>query len=100
PVDRDYDEVAETVGLRHALDLPVGIFSAGQRRRAALACLILSRRPLWLLDEPTSSLDRDGETMLGGLMKDHLAHGGLIVAATHADLPIQPDQTLTLGGTS
>jgi heme exporter protein A len=98
-LDADFNEAAEIVGLRHALDLPVGIFSAGQRRRAALARLVLSCRQLWLLDEPTSSLDRDGETMLGGLMKDHLAHGGLIVAATHADLPIQPDQTLTLGGT-
>jgi heme exporter protein A len=84
--------------LRHTLDLPIGIFSAGQRRRAALARLLLSPRPLWLLDEPTSSLDRDGETMLGGLMKDHLAGGGLIVAATHADLPIQSVQTLALGG--
>src|SRR6185503_6189689 len=98
PVDRDYDEVAETVGLRHALDLPIGIFSAGQRRRAALARLLLSPRPLWLLDEPTASLDRDGETLLGSLMEGHVAAGGLIVAATHQDLPIRAEQTLTLGG--
>jgi len=98
PVDADFNEAADIVGLRHALDLPVGVFSAGQRRRAALARLVLSCRQLWLLDEPTSSLDRDGETKLGGLMKDHLARGGLIVAATHADLPIQADQTLELGG--
>jgi heme exporter protein A len=98
PVNRDYNEVAETVGLRHALDLPVGFFSAGQRRRAALARLMLSPRPLWLLDEPTSSLDSDGAALLGGLMKDHVTAGGLVVAATHADLPIPPDRTLALGG--
>jgi heme exporter protein A len=97
PTDSDFDDSAEAVGLRHALDLPVGIFSAGQRRRAALARLILACRPLWLLDEPTSSLDSDGEGLLGSLMKDHLAAGGLIVAATHADLPVQPDRMLTLG---
>ena len=61
------------VGLRHALDLPVGVLSAGQRRRAGLARLLLSPRPLWLLDEPTSSLDRDGEALLGSLMTDHLS---------------------------
>jgi heme exporter protein A len=97
PTDADFDECAETVGLGHALDLPLGVFSAGQRRRAALARLILSPRPLWLLDEPTSSLDRDGEMLLGELMADHLATGGLIVAATHQPLPVRADQTLMLG---
>ncbi len=97
PLDADFDEAAERVGLRHALDLPLGVFSAGQRRRAALARLILSPRPLWLLDEPTSALDSDGEALLGGLMREHLAAGGLIVAATHQDLPIPPDQILALG---
>jgi heme exporter protein A len=98
--DADLAGAAETVGLRHALDLPVGIFSAGQRRRAALARLVLSPRPLWLLDEPTSSLDGKGEILLGGLMKDHLTAGGLIVAATHAGLPIPPDHTLALLGSA
>jgi heme exporter protein A len=96
PLDADFDESAELVGLRHALDLPLGVFSAGQRRRAALARLILSPRPLWLLDEPTSALDADGEKLLGSLMAKHLSTGGLIVAATHQDLPITADQTLCL----
>jgi heme exporter protein A len=96
-LDADFDECAGRIGLRHALDLPTGVFSAGQRRRASLARLLLSPRPLWLLDEPTSSLDRDGETLLGSLMAEHLAAGGLIVAATHQELPVRPDAILELG---
>jgi heme exporter protein A len=97
PLDPDFDESAGRVGLGHALDLPVGVFSAGQRRRVGLARLLISPRPLWLLDEPTSSLDRDGEALLGSVMQDHLAAGGLIVAATHQELPVRADQTLDLG---
>ena len=89
---------AEIVGLAHALDLPVGVLSTGQRRRAVLARLILAPRPLWLLDEPTAALDRDGQTLLRRLMADHLTGGGLILAATHHLLPIMPDQTVDLGG--
>lgn len=98
PLDADFEETAGVVGLRHALDLPTGIFSAGQRRRVSLARLILSPRPLWLLDEPTSALDEDGERLLGALMLKHLTAGGLIVAATHQALPVPADQTLKLGG--
>ena len=96
-VDADFDEAAETVGLRHALDFSVGVLSAGQRRRAGLARLLLSPRPVWLLDEPTSSLDRDGETLLVALMTDHLSAGGLVVAATHQDLPLAATVTIDLG---
>lgn len=96
-LDADFDETAETVGLGHALDLHVGVLSAGQRRRAGLARLILSPRPLWLLDEPTSALDSEGEALLGALMAGHIAAGGLIVAATHRDLPLRADATISLG---
>lgn len=87
---------AARFGLAHALDLPVSVFSAGQRRRAGLARISLSPRPLWLLDEPTSALDREGEAVLGTLMGEHLAAGGVIVAATHLDLPVGPDLTLDM----
>jgi heme exporter protein A len=96
-LDPDFDEAAEIVGLHHALDFSVGALSAGQRRRAGLARLLLSPRPLWLLDEPIASLDHDGETLLASLMTDHLSGGGLIVAATHQDLPIAVDATINLG---
>ena len=94
---RDPAAVAESVGLAHALDFPTGVLSEGQRRRAGLARLRLSARPLWLLDEPAASLDRDGDALLGRLMADHLAGGGMIVAATHQQLPLAPGRVLELG---
>jgi heme exporter protein A len=96
-LDDDIDEAAEIVGVGHAIDLHVAVLSAGQRRRAALARLLLSPRPLWLLDEPASSLDADGEARLGRLMAEHVARGGLIIAATHQVLPIAAQATLDLG---
>ncbi|MDE2379155.1 heme ABC exporter ATP-binding protein CcmA [Bradyrhizobium sp.] len=77
-----------TVGLDHATHLPAAFLSAGQRRRLSLARLLTIRRPVWLLDEPTTALDTAGQDMFCGLMRDHLARGGLIIAATHAPLGI------------
>ena len=74
------------VGLAHAAALPVAYLSAGQRRRVALARLLVARRPFWLLDEPTAALDAGSQEMLAGLMNRHLGEGGLIIAATHQPL--------------
>jgi len=99
-LDPDFEAAADKVGLLHALDLTVGVLSAGQRRRAGLARLVLSPRPLWLLDEPTSSLDRDGEALLGSLMRKHLSGGGVVVAATHQSLPARPNHLFELGASA
>jgi len=77
-----------TVGLDHAIHLPAAYLSAGQRRRLSIARLLTVRRPIWLLDEPTNALDSAGQSMFAALMIDHLARGGLIVAATHMPLGI------------
>ena len=77
------------VGLEGLAQLPAGYLSAGQRRRLSLARLLAIARPLWLLDEPTSALDSAGQEMLAALMRDHLAGGGMIVAATHGPLGIE-----------
>jgi heme exporter protein A len=74
------------VGLDHAAHLPAAYLSAGQRRRLSIARLLAVRRPLWLLDEPTNALDAAGQSMFAGHMTDHLARGGMIIAATHAPL--------------
>lgn len=86
-----------TVGLDHATHLPAGFLSAGQRRRLSLARLLTIRRPVWLLDEPTNALDVAGQDMFAGLMRAHLAKGGLIIAATHGPLGID-SRELRIGG--
>lgn len=90
-------ETLATVGLDHATHLPAGFLSAGQRRRLSLARLLTVRRPVWLLDEPTNALDVAGQDMFGGLMREHLSRGGMIVAATHAPLGIE-SRELRIGG--
>jgi heme exporter protein A len=87
------------VGLDHTADLPAAVLSAGQRRRLSIARLLTVRRPIWLLDEPTSALDAAGQAMFAALMADHLARGGMIVAATHAPLGIAARE-LRMGGAS
>lgn len=89
----------ERVGIAHAARLPAGFLSAGQRRRLSIARLLSVQRPVWLLDEPTNALDTAGQAMFAGLMREHLAGGGLIVAATHAPLGIAAKE-LRIGGTA
>jgi heme exporter protein A len=93
----DAPESLAAVGLDHAAHLPAAYLSAGQRRRLSVARLLAVRRPVWLLDEPTSALDAAGQSEFTGLMRDHLARGGLIVAATHASLGV-PAKELRIGG--
>jgi heme exporter protein A len=91
------EEALAAVGLPHVAALPVGYLSAGQRRRVALARLLVSRRPFWLLDEPMSALDEAAQTMLAGLMRDHLGQGGAILAATHGPLGLTEARELRIG---
>ena len=79
---------AERLDLTRLLELEVRRLSAGQRRRLSLARLLAAPRSLWLLDEPLSPLDADWRARFGDLMAEHLAGGGLIVAAVHDPLPV------------
>ncbi|MTW19087.1 heme ABC exporter ATP-binding protein CcmA [Rhodoplanes serenus] len=87
----------EAVALDDLADLPAGYLSAGQRRRLSIARLVAVARPVWLLDEPTSALDVASQERLAGLMRAHLAGGGLILAATHGPLGLDTRE-LRLGG--
>jgi heme exporter protein A len=87
----------DAVALDHAAHLPAAYLSAGQRRRLSIARLLALRRPVWLLDEPTSARDSAGQDLFAGLMREHLARGGIIVAATHAPLGIEAKE-LRMGG--
>jgi len=72
--------------LEHATDLDAGDLSAGQTRRLSLCRLLVTPRPIWLLDEPTAALDAQGEKWIRGLIDTHLAQNGIAIIATHLDL--------------
>ncbi|MCU0882151.1 MAG: heme ABC exporter ATP-binding protein CcmA [Hyphomonadaceae bacterium] len=89
-------ETLDLVGLRRQADLPGGVLSAGQRRRFALARLLLLDRPVWLLDEPAAPLDSAGRDILGGLLDRHRARGGIVITAVHDRPPGGAMDTLDL----
>jgi heme exporter protein A len=80
-------------------DIPAGYLSAGQKRRLGLARLLVAERPVWLLDEPTVSLDARSTTLLAGVIDEHVRAGGLVVAATHLPLGLGAARELRLGWT-
>jgi heme exporter protein A len=90
-------EPLAAVGLDALADLPAAYLSAGQRRRLSIARLVVAPRPLWLLDEPGSTLDAAAQDRLAELMRSHLAGGGLIFAATHGSIGLSGAQELRLG---
>ena len=95
----DADNVLDAVGLRALAALPAAYLSAGQRRRLSIARLIAVRRPIWLLDEPTSTLDAAAAARLVDIMRGHLDAGGLIIAASHAPIGLSDSRELRLDQT-
>lgn len=91
-------EAVEAVGLGGIAHLPFGYLSAGQQRRMAMAKLLVSWRPVWILDEPTAALDAAAETMFAGLVTAHLARGGIAIAATHQPLGLEGVKELRMTG--
>jgi heme exporter protein A len=84
-------------GLAQLADLPAGLLSAGQKRRLALSRLFAAPRPIWLLDEPQSSLDAASLKLLDAAIKTHLDTGGIAVVATHVPLKAKFAHQLALG---
>lgn len=90
----------DAFGLAEIAARPAHACSAGQKRRLGLARLLVAPRPLWLLDEPTVSLDSASAARFAALLQAHCAAGGMAVAATHADLGMADARTLTLAATA
>jgi len=92
--DEELENALQRVGAEQWADRAVRTLSAGQKRRAALAALTLMRVPLWLLDEPTTNLDAEGQKLVGTLIAEHLQAGGLALAAVHHELEVSEAQGL------
>lgn len=93
----DIDAALDAFDLASLHDIPAALLSAGQTRRLGLARIALGHRPVWLLDEPTVSLDSASRKALGRLIAAHMKSGGMVIASTHAPLGVKFSQTLTLG---
>ena len=84
----EIDGALARTGASTFADRAVRLLSAGQRRRIALAGVLLANAVLWLLDEPTTNLDADGQQLVSELIEEHLGRGGLAVAAVHHAMPL------------
>lgn len=88
PAEDRLDSALVAFDLPSLAARPVRTLSAGQRRRTALARVVLAQAPLWLLDEPLNALDAPAQSAFRAALQKHLAAGGLAIAATHADLGV------------
>lgn len=90
----------ERFSLASMATIPAGYLSAGQKRRLSLARLLCAPRPIWLLDEPTTSLDKDASRNLESIIAEHVGAGGIVIAATHLDLSLESATKIDLGAGS
>ena len=86
----------EALGIEALADVPGRYLSAGQRRRLALARLVATPAPLWLLDEPTVTLDADAARRVATMIARHRAEGGMAVVATHGEIALDGARNLDL----
>ncbi len=91
------EEALDEVDLGHTIDLPFSYLSAGQKRRVALARLLISDRPVWILDEPTAGLDVRSCELFTTLAKSFVDDDGILIAATHLPLGFEKTKTLEIG---
>jgi len=95
--DGDLADALAVFGLEPLADFPAGLLSAGQKRKLALSRLYAAPRPIWLLDEPSVSLDAHAVTRLDRAIRDHLKAGGIAIVSTHVPLKTEFDHELALG---
>jgi heme exporter protein A len=92
----EIDAALARTGASGFADRPARTLSAGQRRRVALAGVLLTEAVLWLLDEPTTNLDADGQQLVAELIAGQLSGNGLVLAAVHHDMALPPERLLRL----
>ncbi|MBY5350031.1 heme ABC exporter ATP-binding protein CcmA [Rhizobium leguminosarum] len=92
------EDATDAVGLSGITHLPFGYLSAGQQRRFAFAKLLVSHRPVWILDEPTAALDASADRLFADLIGAHQTKGGIVLAATHQPLALRNAQELKMTG--
>ncbi len=90
----DISAALDAYELTALADRPAGMLSAGQKRRLGLSRLLVTGRPVWILDEPTVSLDTHAVSMFARVVRDHLAEGGAALMATHIDLGLNEARVL------
>ena len=96
PDPQAYEASLIRMGLERCLDLPCRVLSFGQRRRVILAGLLTAGALLWILDEPLTGLDVHGVALIEGLLRDHVAAGGMVVMTTHQPLSLAGVATVPL----
>ena len=87
----------EALGIEGLADVPGRYLSAGQRRRLALARVLATPAPLWLLDEPTVTLDAEAADRVADMIAAHRADGGMVIVATHGEIALDGAERLDLG---
>lgn len=90
------DTALSRTTLSHLAEVPGRMLSAGQKRRLNLARLLAAPAPLWLLDEPTTALDKAAIALLEGMLADHRASGGMVALSTHQSVSLPQARVLTL----
>jgi len=84
----DFDDTLKQLNLRRLRRLPMRSLSAGQQRRVALARMLMSAAPLWMMDEPVSNLDSEGRELAVHMLDKHLSDGGMAIVAAHQDIKL------------
>lgn len=96
--DLQIKKIIQQIQMQHVIHTQASYLSAGQLRRLALARLLLTKTSLWILDEPTTALDVDGQQLLMNWLTEHLAEGGMAIIATHHHLQLAREiKTIHLG---
>ncbi|GAB5457923.1 MAG: cytochrome c biogenesis heme-transporting ATPase CcmA [Henriciella sp.] len=90
------EDILTRIEMTRPADVPCQMLSAGQKRRTALGRLLLEDRQVWMLDEPFSGLDDDGEALLTELIETHCAKGGAVIVALHGESPVTATREVTL----